>query len=102
MPACSKFSPSDYENTICETCHELQRYHTMPLNLTPGDMLETRQRLYHVSGVHLGALGQESIVELVPLDATRPDANGKIEHPLVPLHMLELLALHKEITVSHG
>lgn len=61
-------------------------------SLKPGDMLETRIRLYHVSGVHLGALGQESIVELVPLDAKRPDAHGKTTHPLVPIHMLEALA----------
>lgn len=24
---CNKFSPSDYENTLCENCLELEKYH---------------------------------------------------------------------------
>lgn len=52
-----------------------------------GDLIET-PLLYHVAGVHLGAINQESIVELVPMDQTRPDAHGEVRHPMVPVHIL--------------
>lgn len=63
------------------------------LMLKPGDMLETPghvgPHIYHVAGVYLGALNQESIVELVPLDQERPSDGPKIVHPMVPVSMIE-------------
>jgi hypothetical protein len=63
------------------------------LLIKPGDMLETPghvgSHIYHVSAVYLGALNQESIVELVPLDQTRPTDGPEVKHPLVPLSMIE-------------
>jgi hypothetical protein len=63
------------------------------LQLKPGDMLETPghvgSHLYHVASVLLGGTDQESLVELVPLDQTRPADGAKVVHPLVPLSMIE-------------
>lgn len=63
------------------------------LQLKPGDMLETPghvgSHLYHVASVLLGGTHQESIVELVPLDQTRPADGPKTVHPMVPLSMIE-------------
>jgi len=70
------------------------------LSVKPGDLIETRFRMYHVAGVHIGALGQESVVELVPLDATRPDMHGETVHPLVPMHWLCEMFINKLITVT--
>lgn len=62
------------------------------LAIKPGDMLETPghvgSHLYHVAGVYLGALNQESLVELVPLDQTR-GTDPKPKHAMVPLAMIE-------------
>ncbi len=62
---------------------------TGPLLLRVGELLEWSGRLYSVAGVHLGALNQESIVEIVPLDHTRPEQHGQTCHPLVPYHILQ-------------
>ena len=63
------------------------------LALKPGDMLETPghvgSHLYHVASVLLGGVNQESLVELVPLDQTRPADGEKTVHPMVPLSMIE-------------
>lgn len=63
------------------------------LAIKPGDMLETPghvgSHLYHVAGIYLGGVNQESIVELVPIDQTRPAEGPKTVHPLVPLSMIE-------------
>ena len=63
------------------------------LQIKPGDMLETPghvgSHIYHVAGVYLGALNQESIVELVPLDQSRPSDGPKTVHPMVSLSMIE-------------
>ncbi len=72
------------------------------LHLKPGDMLETPghvgSHLYHVASVLLGGANQESLVELVPLDQTRPADGAKTVHPLVPLSMIEAGA---EIGIFH-
>jgi len=56
------------------------------------DMIETPgfqgDRLYTINGVHLGALGQEGVVELESLDKLDPGAHGKRQLMLVPLEML--------------
>lgn len=63
------------------------------LLIKPGDMLETPghvgPHLYHVAGVFLGAVNQEDVVELVPIDQTRPTKPETV-HPLVPLGMIEV------------
>lgn len=63
------------------------------LKLNVGDMLETPghvgSHLYHVAALLLGGTDQESLVELVPLDQTRPADGPKTVHPLVPLSMIE-------------
>lgn len=57
-------------------------------------MLETPghvgSRTYHVAGIHVGSMDQESIVELVPLDQTRPAQGIKtMQFISVPLAMIE-------------
>lgn len=56
------------------------------------DMLETEgftgPRLYEVQGIHLGALHQEDVIELLALDRSDPDAHGKKQMMLVPREML--------------
>lgn len=58
-----------------------------------GDMIETpghtRNHLYRVSLVAHGGLGQESVVELVPLDQSKPSRGADRALPLVPLQMIE-------------
>lgn len=64
-----------------------------PLALRTGDMLETpghsRAHLYTIASIALGGLLQESIVELEPLDQSKPSLGKDTKHPLVPLHMIE-------------
>lgn len=57
------------------------------------DLLETpghvEPRLYFVAGIHLGALNQEDVIELVPVNRSTPDAHGKRQHMFVPIEMIE-------------
>ena len=62
-------------------------------------MVETRIRLYHVSGVHLGALGSESAVELVPMDA-RKASDGASRTLFIPLHFLSEMRDAKLLTIT--
>ncbi len=57
------------------------------------DMIEVQghvgPRLYEIQGVHHGALDQESVVELMALDRSDPDAHGKkAQSMLVPMELL--------------
>ena len=49
-------------------------------------------RVWKVNGVHLGACGQESVVELIPLDYSAPLPDGKI---YVPTRILEAANLER-------
>lgn len=64
------------------------------IQLKPGDMIETtghrEHHYYNVRGVYLGALGQDSLVHLGPLDQTDGAAGRDAAAPMVPLHMIEL------------
>lgn len=53
---------------------------------TPGF---TGERLYVIQGIHLGALSQEDVIELVAMDRTTPDAHGKKQHMFVPNEMIQ-------------
>lgn len=58
------------------------------------DLLETpghiSPRLYLVHGIHLGALNQEDVIELKPVDKTDPNAHGaKLDTLFVPKEMIE-------------
>jgi hypothetical protein len=53
---------------------------------TPGHLAP---RLYIVDGIHLGALGQENVIELSPVDKSDPDAHGKKQSMFVPMELLE-------------
>lgn len=63
------------------------------VNIQVGDMIETpghnQTHLYSVVGVHLGALNQESIVTLAPLDQDKPVVHRQKVYPHMPIHMLE-------------
>jgi hypothetical protein len=45
-------------------------------------------RAWAVLGVHLGALGQESVIELEPLGRTAPNVHGKRDGVHVPVDLL--------------
>ena len=49
-------------------------------------------RVWKVNGVHLGAVAQESVVELIPLDYSAPLPDGKI---YVPVRILEAANLER-------
>lgn len=53
---------------------------------TPGHV---STRLYVVHGIHLGALNQEDVIELVAMDRNTPDAHGEKQHMFVPLEMIQ-------------
>lgn len=53
---------------------------------TPGHV---SPRLYSVQGIHLGAMGQENVVELVSIDRSTPDAHGRVQRMFVPMEMIE-------------
>lgn len=53
---------------------------------TPGNIF---RRLYLVQGIHLGAINQESVVELMPLDKKTADVHGQRQNAIVPLEMIE-------------
>lgn len=61
--------------------------------MKPGDLLEvpghTRSHHYTVAGIHLGAVGQESVVELTSDSHAAPDAHGIVHPIIVPLRLLE-------------
>lgn len=61
--------------------------------LKPGDLIEAQTHTginsYSVVAVFLGALGQESVVELESLNQTSASDGPTPVHPLVPYHMLE-------------
>lgn len=63
-----------------------------PITFNVHDMIETpgftRPRLYSVLGIHLGALHQESVIEMESLDETDPSAHGKKQSMFVPQEML--------------
>lgn len=58
-----------------------------------GDILETpghiAPRLYIIEGIHLGALEQEDVIELVAIDRSTPDAHGKKQSMFVPMEIIE-------------
>lgn len=47
------------------------------------------ERMYLVQGVHVGALNQESVLELIPIDRTLPAVHGKYSPLIVPIEMIE-------------
>ena len=54
--------------------------------VNPGDLVAFANRCWQVKGVYLGAVGQESVVGLVPCDRHLPEAHGKlIDECFVPL-----------------
>lgn len=52
---------------------------------TPGFVIP---RTYIVLGIHLGAVSQESVVELSPVEYAIPDAHGYKANMYVPVEML--------------
>jgi hypothetical protein len=65
------------------TAHQISVYDVLE---TPGHV---GPRLYRVDGIHLGALGQEDVIELTPIDRSNPDAHGKKQAMFVPKEMIE-------------
>lgn len=66
--------------------------------LRPGDIIvwknrPHRYRFWQVTGVYFGAVGQESVVGLRPMDRQIPTAHGEdIPEMLVPECMVNVLA----------
>lgn len=60
-----------------ETKENMKAFRIHPFDIleTPG---HTHPRLYSVEGIHLGGEGQESVVGLVAMDRSVPDAHGEI------------------------
>ena len=68
-----------------------------PLHFTVGDTFRCRAhdngyRVWKVVGVHLGACGQESVVQLRPLDKSSPLPDGEI---YVPTRIMEQANLER-------
>lgn len=63
------------------------------IEIAPGDLLEipahTGTELYEVTGVHLGAPGQASCVDLEPLNQSDAPHYQTSRKPFVPLRMIE-------------
>lgn len=66
---------------------------TEPIQFTVGDMIETPgftgTRLYFIDGIHIGATGQENVIEISPVDRINPTAHAKMQSMFVPMEMLD-------------
>lgn len=71
--------------------------------MKPGDLIRLGLNdFWQVAGVHLGAVGQESVVELVRLNHTGPTVHGKnLRESLIPERLLRAL-LHVEQAVLYS
>ncbi len=84
------------EAEIVSLGKQLARYRNHSMKSIPlqvFDVIETpghvAPRLYVVHGIHLGALNQESVIELVAMDQNTPDAHGEKQHMFVPNEMIQ-------------
>lgn len=67
---------------------------TETLHINTGDFIEVPNHtggteLYSVRGIYMGAVGQDSLVELVPITQTQGSDGPNPQNPYVPLRMLE-------------
>ena len=58
------------------------------INFNVGDWIECDGHIYQVDAICLGALNQESVLHLSPVDQKDPDAYGKKQEMFVPVSMI--------------
>lgn len=80
-------SPHDPDSDAHKTMNiTSQEFNVGEILDTPGHVAE---RLYEIVGIHYGAEGQESVIELVAIDAATATAHSKAQHMFVPVEMIE-------------
>ncbi|WP_370372949.1 hypothetical protein [Henriciella pelagia] len=58
-------------------------------SIQPGDLIAFASRFWQVTGVHLGAVGQEDVATIVACDRTAPDVHGQtVRECVVPIEFI--------------
>ena len=58
-------------------------------SIQPGDMIAFTGRFWQVTGVHLGAVGQEGVATIVACDRSAPDVYGQtVRECVVPIEFI--------------
>lgn len=62
--------------------------------MRPGDLIRVNQRIYKVTGIYLGAEGQENVYGLVAIGLKKPTVGATIiDEMTVPCYLLDALNL---------